>query len=263
MGNFAENTFGLRASLRDYSILELVTRIHAESLHSQQPIIVVAARLFEDLLPGSLRRRLSLWRQMQRHVDAGQSIDIRSVYGLTKSFSAAARIERGIDISAAGMTLNRSSQLAEALSHYISRRLLQSPDTAPSTSWTYPYTHRPLVQFSLSVPPHIMCTSGQRRILMRNAFQGFVPPAILARRSKGYAAPFVFRALRSDASEFVYRVHGLHVVERGYIDQDWLRNRLHSVIQGSTTVLGNLVKIVALERWFEARAGRLEPFPKN
>ena len=93
---------------------------------------------------------------------------------------------------------------------------------------------------------------------MRDAFDGFLPTAVSRRFSKGYVHPFLTRRLAHLATQMSADVNRLRVVTDGYIDPQFMKDRLSGAIDGSLTRLGNLRNVAALELWLEARAGRFE-----
>jgi hypothetical protein len=135
---------------------------------------------------------------------------------------------------------------------YSLRRSLSSPTESHPIVSSYPYSHRPLVQFALAVPSHVLFEPGKSRALMRRAFEGFVPGRVMTRNGKGYAAPMVARAFQSVASDLLRHVDHLNIVERGYVDRDRIRARLTDYLGGHAR-LGNLPVCGALERWLQVR----------
>ena len=66
----------------------------------------------------------------------------------------------------------------------LSSRRLQAPEQLEHVSYTHPFTHRPLVEFMLSIPPEEVCRPGKPRHLMRRAFAEMLPDMVLNRKSK-------------------------------------------------------------------------------
>lgn len=134
------------------------------------------------------------------------------------------------------------------------RRSANSWTPSPTVHYTYPYTHRPLVEFVLAIPNHIVVAPGERRRLMRRALAGILPPAIRSRFSKGYAGPYLMRSFRSTAEDLLNRVDSLAVVHLGLIDAARLRDRLIKFRAGAAIERGNLWEIALIEDWFAKRA---------
>ena len=60
---------------------------------------------------------------------------------------------------------------------------------------TYPFTHRPLVEFLQAIPPTQWVRPGQGRSLLRRALQTYLPVEIAKRKGKGSPAEAVLRAI--------------------------------------------------------------------
>jgi hypothetical protein len=224
---------------------------------------MVLGRAMESLFPEPLRRSLELRRQLARHAfpERPENLSFETVYGLQEAFVRRNDLESLKRGAATPNALNGTNRrLLQAVSGYSTGRNLQTPNATPNVVLSYPYADRALVEFVLSIPPSELRPIGEPRALMRRAFGGFVPARILKRFSKSYAPPFVARALRPTARDFLARCDNLHVVTEGWVDPRHLKGRLAGVVDGSLTTLGNLPNIAAVELWFEARAGRLEPF---
>src|SRR5690606_5071290 len=95
-----------------------------------------------------------------------------------------------VDASASGRAL--AGQVALA-----SREATLGPlNELGAITYTYPFGHRPLVDFMLSIPGETVSAPGETRALMRRAFAGLVPARVLHRRSKGHYPPAAVRAAR-------------------------------------------------------------------
>ncbi len=128
------------------------------------------------------------------------------------------------------------------------------PNPPPGAIYTYPFTHRPLVDFMLAIPGAEVSAPGDMRSLMRRAFAGFVPPRILRRVSKGYYPPSAMRAVRQLAGS-IPSVECLEVVQRGWVDPQRLDAALRMLTDGAGR--GAAVRpILHLEQWMASRHRR-------
>ena len=132
---------------------------------------------------------------------------------------------------------------------------LDVPDRSPEIVYTYPFGHRPLVEFMLAIPGEQLSAPGTTRALMRRAFASFVPPRILRRLSKGYYPPAAFRAARRLVASML-PVNELEVVQRGWIDPDRLRSAIQVLTAGGGQTGGDIYAVLRLERWLQARPNR-------
>ena len=133
---------------------------------------------------------------------------------------------------------------------YAAGSRLTIPYTCGPIVHTYPFTHRPLVEFVVAIPGVELSAPGEMRSLMRRAFAGFVPPCILRRTSKGYYPPSATRAARPLAAA-LRPVDRLEVVRRGWIDPvklDQAIGRMIDAGDGGTAVRS----VIRLEQWLTA-----------
>src|SRR5260370_40011824 len=78
----------------------------------------------------------------------------------------------------------------------------------------------------VSIPQNVVCGPGQRRRLMRAAFEGLWPPPLRRRQSKDSFSSVLLDSLRPLAQVLLSRGSRLQLVERGYLDLASLRKRL-------------------------------------
>jgi asparagine synthase (glutamine-hydrolysing) len=120
---------------------------------------------------------------------------------------------------------------------------------------THPYCHRQLVEFVASIPRQQLCGIGRPRDLMRRAFSGILPPAVLDRRTKALnssAADKSILELLPDLSR-----GPLQSVSRGYIDGASFRRILQNP-QAIDYDRNQLSQALKLEVWL--RTGRSPGF---
>lgn len=132
-------------------------------------------------------------------------------------------------------------------------RRLQTPETLEHISYSHPYSHRPLVEFMLAIPAHIVVAPGEPRRLMRRAFAGLLPPAVLGRRSKGSYTPAYREAFMPSAAALLQAGGRIQVVERGFVEPQSFTNRLQKFTQGLDCNETQLRQILLLEFWLRAR----------
>jgi asparagine synthase (glutamine-hydrolysing) len=132
-------------------------------------------------------------------------------------------------------------------------RRLQAPEALQHLSYTHPYTHRPLLEFMLSIPSRIVLGPTQLRRLMRRTFAGLLPPMILGRKSKAAFTSIYLQALRPLAVTLLRDTGAIQLVERGYVDRQSLTSRLEKFTQGLDCNEGQLRNILLLEFWLRNR----------
>jgi asparagine synthase (glutamine-hydrolysing) len=122
-------------------------------------------------------------------------------------------------------------------------------------TYTYPFLHRPLVEFMLAIPGEQLSAPGQTRALMRRAFDNIVPARILRRVSKGYYPPAALRSARQLAQSML-PADRLEVVRRGWIDPRQLEAAIRILTDGSGETDADVQRVLRLEQWLTSRHRR-------
>jgi len=88
---------------------------------------------------------------------------------------------------------------------------------------TYPFTHRPLLEFLQAIPPTQWVRPGQGRSLLRRALQTYLPVEIAKRKGKGNPAEATLRAVGREWPRLRELLRNALVCERGYVNADALK----------------------------------------
>jgi hypothetical protein len=88
---------------------------------------------------------------------------------------------------------------------------------------TYPFTHRPLVEFLQAIPATQWIRPGQSRSLVRRALQTYLPPEIARRKGKGSPAEATHRAVAREWPRLRELLRSALVCERGYVNPNALK----------------------------------------
>jgi asparagine synthase (glutamine-hydrolysing) len=153
----------------------------------------------------------------------------------------------------AGVPVSRR-QLAARVLGYGHGSQLSSYPRPPGIVFTYPYLHRPLVEFVLAIPGEQLSAPGELRWLMRRAFEGLVPPRILRRISKGYYPPAMIRAMR-ELIGALPPIDRLEIVRREWIEPRALQSAMRALTDGGGGH-GEVESALRLEQWLESRTRR-------
>jgi hypothetical protein len=94
---------------------------------------------------------------------------------------------------------------------------------------------------------------------MRRAFHELWPPELRKRRSKDAFGGVFLDSLRPLARELLKQPQRLHVVERGYLNLESLKERLERLSHSLDCNETQLRQIILLEFWLRAREARLRP----
>ena len=132
---------------------------------------------------------------------------------------------------------------------------LQMPSHPPDLLYTYPFTHRPLVELVLAIPGRELSAPGVTRSLMRRAFADFVPARVLQRVSKGNYPPVMLRAIKPAAAAML-PVTKLEVVRRGWVDPARLDKAIRALVDGTSASALEVRPILRLEEWLASRQRR-------
>jgi asparagine synthase (glutamine-hydrolysing) len=140
-----------------------------------------------------------------------------------------------------------------SLSLALELRTLQAPEPLQHLDYTHPFSHRPLVEFLMSVPADVLCRPGEPRKLMRSALSDLWPRKLRERRSKGsFNAPW--QEASRPLARALLNAKKLYSVERGFVDHASVRARLERLCLGLDCNESQLRQIILLELWLRNRA---------
>jgi asparagine synthase (glutamine-hydrolysing) len=116
---------------------------------------------------------------------------------------------------------------------------------------SHPYSHRPLVEFCLSMPISQFLRNGNTRSLMRRSMKDVLPETNRKRTSKGLLDETIMRALRQEQPR-VSDLPSWQVSTRGYVDSMLLAGAFRSALLGILRLSGPLFRLMSLERWLRS-----------
>jgi asparagine synthase (glutamine-hydrolysing) len=117
---------------------------------------------------------------------------------------------------------------------------------------TYPFLHRPLVEFVMNVPITQQLRPDETRSLMRRALKDLLPERILSRRNKGTTGEAICRGLASDWSNIRPLFDESRLGHRGYVNVNALVPALDRARHGIEFNISGLMQAVALEVWLRS-----------
>jgi asparagine synthase (glutamine-hydrolysing) len=118
---------------------------------------------------------------------------------------------------------------------------------------TYPYLHRPLVEFTLAIPVNQKQRPGETRSVQRRAMQGLLPERIRLRTTKRGPDEALTRALIRQWSRVEELLTDARVCQRGYADAPGFKQALRRVRHGQSDQLQPLGRLLALELWLRTQ----------
>jgi asparagine synthase (glutamine-hydrolysing) len=257
MANVADHAIDVVEWLRRGRVGGAFKRLRAWSLATHSTIWEQVGDIVQALRRPSHQTIRQIHAELDRAgVPAGADVEMRAAafYLLTRK---AANTWWQETVRARPRTWNAETALnrdmLRGVQDWCARRILQTPSDYPRVMRTFPFAHRPLVEFVLSVPSHILVAPGKPRALMRAALQDTLPPRILNRFSKGYAAPLSLRLLSHKLPVLFGDVRRAELVQRGIVSPELLQQALDDVRNRRCRSAGNLYPIARLEHWLAAR----------
>jgi asparagine synthase (glutamine-hydrolysing) len=121
---------------------------------------------------------------------------------------------------------------------------------------TYPYAHRPLVEFLQAIPLEQLLRPGENRFLMRRMMTGILPDEIAKRQTKGNPREAIFRAIARESERLRSVFEDARVCARGYVDKVPLLAALDRAKHGYETHTASLVQTISLEFWLRGLENR-------
>jgi asparagine synthase (glutamine-hydrolysing) len=121
---------------------------------------------------------------------------------------------------------------------------------------SYPFTHRPLVEFLQAIPATQWIRPGETRSLMRRALRTYLPPQIAKRKGKGTPAEATLRAVTRGWRRLCDLLRNGLVCSRGYVDPVALNMLMEKPNFAHNTEGLCVLRIAYLELWlrdFERR----------
>jgi len=250
MANVPDASGALGAQLQRGHLLRFVAHGRAWSLATRKPFFLIAqqalgtwlwpGRRDAHLVHGRVARAAFIGTHSLGPVAAAQVSDLAVPYGRL----------------AAERTGPEKRDLLAALLRYSMTRALSATAGDARSRYTYPFVHRPLVEFVLAVPAAVLCAPGYPRALMHAACDAWLPPLVAQRFSKGYAGPTMMRSFREAARRLLATSEAWRTADLGLVDLPSVRTRLTAVVNGSSRSLGNLPMITVTEMWLRACATR-------
>jgi asparagine synthase (glutamine-hydrolysing) len=117
---------------------------------------------------------------------------------------------------------------------------------------TYPYLHRPLVEFLQAIPLEQLLRPGENRALMRRGMRGVLPNKITQRKTKGNPEEVIVRALIREWSRLRPIFENARVCARGYMERGALLAALDRAKHGCEPLSSPLLSTLCLELWLRA-----------
>jgi asparagine synthase (glutamine-hydrolysing) len=117
---------------------------------------------------------------------------------------------------------------------------------------TFPFLHRPLVEFVLAIPLEQKLQPTETRPLMRRALKDILPETILRRKGKGSVSETLCRGLAHEWTAIKSMLDDARVVSRGYVDYKEVMSALDKARHGIELDLDAFSNVISLEIWLRS-----------
>jgi asparagine synthase (glutamine-hydrolysing) len=227
-------------------LVELTKQLTAWSLLSRRPWIQVLLQSLAQLLPLTVRSKLSKQGQLEPWVNRT----------FARKFRLSARQMTSVE------SLRSLGPAARDALHTLTSLSRQMTHRPPSTmEQRYPYLDRELVEFLSTIPLNQLLRPGHRRLLMRRALSTILPPEVASRKTKTSAARCYPVALEKHWSEIEGVLASPISGQLGYVDKNAIHTALFAMKNGQVpTHFLRLLKALSLELWLrDVGARRLLP----
>ncbi len=217
-----------------FRFIELGRQLKAWSLLSQRPWMGLFYQACLELLPLSVRARLSKLAQSEPFID--------------KTFSRRHRLpQRKMGESGGPRFWPPSIRDWAGVPGVMARDM---HDALPSLEEkTHPYLDRDFIEFVSAVPYSQMIRPGQRRSLMRRALVNYLPKEVLTRKTKAATGRFVSVLTERQWPE-IERISDQPLSAHfGYVDAVGFRKAALEARAGNPTSMVNLTRVLLLEYW--------------
>ena len=117
---------------------------------------------------------------------------------------------------------------------------------------SYPFLHRPLVEFLQAIPSDQRVRPGETRSLLRRSLRNVLPERIVKRKSKGNPGEAFLRAVTREFFWLSSLFEKPLVCSYGYIDEAKFRTEVHKVRMGCEVNTTLFLKVIPLEIWLRS-----------
>jgi asparagine synthase (glutamine-hydrolysing) len=253
MGNFVDDSEQLAVPLRQGKLATALREAVGWSKATRVPVHAL-------LLRGSLANLPADWCISSRYEILASSA-VRERYG----YSLMPRFKAKIGLSNPDWNWSDRWKQApperrkhfKALAKNLESGFFRPPEQLQHLYRSHPYIHRPLVEFLLAIPAHVLCRPGEQRRLMRRAFQELLPPEVVKRHCKASFTGTFLDSVRPAAKALLVKSDPLLLAEFGYVNASEVRERLERITQSLSCNEPQLRQIVLLEQWLRSRPEQL------
>jgi asparagine synthase (glutamine-hydrolysing) len=126
-------------------------------------------------------------------------------------------------------------------------------------SVTFPFTHRPLIEFMMALPFDQCTRPGETRSLGHRAMRPLLPVEIAERQDKGLCVYAYLAALARESARLESLFRDARVCTFGYVKPAALRELVELAKTGKSQRSTLLMSLICLEHWLRAVESRVAP----
>ena len=123
---------------------------------------------------------------------------------------------------------------------------------------SYPFTHRPLIEFTQAIPFEQKVRPGETRSILRRALRELLPEEIAKRKGKGAIADAHLRALAREWPRLKRLFTDARLCHYGYVRPEGLSELIDRAREGKDRKALHLAYLLPLEYWLRALEQRTE-----
>lgn len=218
-----------------------------------------------ELLRWATVLRTSAWRLTHRYAFApivAKRLHPSGLNPLTPAWLTITTSER----RALADRLNESGHSGSASCSFYERPIAQAlddvalvaerPVISKCLEMRYPFLHRPLVEFSLRLPPQMRSQPHARKWIQREAMRGVLPDRVRMRAGKGGAAGRFAWSMRHESTRIQSMLRHSVLDDLGLVNPSILRRESTQVASTAVTAItSSLMTALTLETWLCVRSG--------
>ena len=122
---------------------------------------------------------------------------------------------------------------------------------------TFPFTHRPLIEFMLALPFDQCTRPGETRSLAHRALQSLLPVEIAERKDKGLSVYAYKAALARESSRLEHLFTDARICAFGYVKPAALKELVGFAKTGNSQKSTFLKSLICMEYWLRAVESRV------
>jgi asparagine synthase (glutamine-hydrolysing) len=227
----------------------------------KRPLPAIIFRTLWDAYAPARMREAMAWRRRYAKLARARQVPPRAIadiFGVTERLLAVAR-RSGPDHPSVGAFPIVKRAFVTALYQVAGHSALSNRADAGHVRLTFPYSHRPLVEFMLSAPQRAFWTPHASRTGMKLALSEVLPPELMTRTSKGNPTTAIERSAQTWdgvlARSMVPRdpVATWQLITRNYVQLKALTRATESLFAGQAPD-DFLRECLAVEAWLRGMA---------